>query len=60
MNHDYSHCSDWNPDMCPESCFRAKITKDLKENSEKYKYGLFSYAHFKGTSYCTLVENSQK
>lgn len=34
MNHDVSHCSDYNPDTCPKSCFRAQVTADLFARSD--------------------------
>ena len=39
---DYCHCLDYDPEKCPESCFRAIITKDLKESGYPYPV-YFSY-----------------
>ena len=52
MNHDVSHCSDYNRYICPETCFRAKVTQDLKDNMDKYEFIPMSFAHFEGTPYC--------
>ena len=39
---DCCHCLDYDPEKCPESCFRARITKDLKESGYPYPV---SFAH---------------
>lgn len=45
MNHsDICHCLDYDPKKCPESCFRARITKDLKESGYPYPV---SFAHLR-------------
>lgn len=53
MNHDASHCSDYQKDICPEECYRARLTQDLKDNWDKFEYIPMSFSHFKGTRYCT-------
>lgn len=48
MNHDATHCADYKKD-CPKSCFRAKLTEELRE----IYYPLpVSWSHFKGTREC--------
>ena len=47
MNHDYAHCLDYKED-CPEKCFRAQLTRDLKRNPIPWR----SWMHFKGTEEC--------
>ena len=50
MNHDYAHCSDYRKD-CPKNCFRAQLTKDLKQRTDLL--GLpFTWMSFKGTKEC--------
>ena len=49
MNHDYSHCLDYRPDICPPTCFRAEITADLIAHP-----CIASWSHFKGTDECDL------
>ena len=39
---DICHCLDYDPEKCPESCFRAKITKELREIGYQYPV---SFAH---------------
>ena len=55
-NHsDYCHCSDWNPDICPGECFRARLTKELKEADPPYPYPV-SIGNFRHSGHCPLDE----
>lgn len=45
MNHDYSHCLDYD-DECPDVCFRAQLVRDLTD-----EYWV-SWSSFKGTPEC--------
>ena len=55
MNHDYAHCADFTDD-CPEECFRAQLTRDLKKRIDLL--GLpFSWMHFRSTSECRKENN---
>lgn len=45
MNHDYCHCLDCDI-YCPDDCFRAQLTRDLKPNK------VVTFAHLKGTDEC--------
>ena len=47
MNHDATHCADWDKKRCPKSCYRAKLTEELEERSDLW-YLPISYSHFKG------------
>lgn len=47
MNHDYTHCGDYNPDKCPKDCFRAQLAEDLKN----YNWPV-SMARLENTIYC--------
>ena len=51
MNHDNCHCLDYDEKTCPKKCYRAKLTKDLKDSGYPWPV---SFAHFKGTIYCML------
>ena len=31
MNHDATHCSNYDPNECPKSCYRAQLTEDLQK-----------------------------
>ena len=55
MNHDVCHCYDYNETLCPQKCFRAKVTKDLKDNIRYYESRPMSFANFKGTPGCLLT-----
>ena len=52
MNHDYSHCLDYNKD-CPRECFRGQLVRDL--NSHPMLKNI-SFVSFKGTDECKLKE----
>ena len=57
MNHDATHCFDYDPKICPKSCYRAELTEDLKHIS----YGMpTSWSHFKNTVYCPRWPNKEK
>jgi len=49
MNHDAAHCLDYKKGKCPKTCYRAKMTEELR----KIRWALpTSWVHFKGTQYC--------
>lgn len=50
MNHDATHCADYTQ-ACPRSCYRAKLTADLRERIDLLRLPM-SFAHFKGTKEC--------
>jgi len=50
MNHDYAHCLDCKKD-CPESCFRAQLTREVATNELLWNIPL-SWMHFEGTKEC--------
>lgn len=52
MNHDYSHCADYNKN-CPRSCFRGALVKDLN-NHPMLKN--ISFMSFKDTDECPIKE----
>ena len=52
MDHDYAHCWDYEKGVCPEECFRAKLTDDLKN----WPYPV-AYSKFKGTETCPLTSH---
>ena len=52
MNHDYSHCSDYNKD-CPRECFRGQLVRDLNRHPMLKN---ISFISFKGTDECKLKE----
>lgn len=50
MNHDATHCIDWNEE-CPKKCYRAMLTEEIK----RIYYPLpISWASFKGTDECMI------
>lgn len=49
MNHDATHCFDYDPDKCPKDCYRAQLTEDLRKI--RYPYPV-SYAMLKHTDMC--------
>ena len=49
MNHDACHCLDYNEKTCPKNCYRAKLTKELRESSYPYPT---SWSNFEGTRIC--------
>lgn len=50
MNHDYGHCLDCKDD-CPDDCFRAQITRDLKN----YPGMPVTFFTFYGTDECKMT-----
>lgn len=54
MNHDVTHCADYQENRCPKSCQLALLTKDLT----KIIYLLpTSWAHFRETKDCPRHTN---
>ena len=52
MNHDATHCADYKK-SCPQSCYRAQLTAELKE----IYYPLpRSWSHFAGTKECPMTK----
>ena len=49
MNHDASHCLDYKKNQCPKTCYRAKLTEELRNIDYRLPT---SWVHFKGTQYC--------
>lgn len=56
MNHDATHCYNYN-DKCPKTCYRAQLTKELKEIDYPWPV---SWALFKGTDYCPKWPDEHK
>lgn len=52
----YCHCSDYKKDICPEECFRARITEEVK--AFQYPYPV-SYGNLRSSGYCPLEEISE-
>ena len=49
MNHDNCHCFDCD-DSCPDECYRAQLTRDLKPNM------IVTFAHLRGTKDCPMFD----
>ena len=45
MNHDVSHCSDYDPKVCPAKCYRAQVTAELDTRKDLIGIPL-SFMHF--------------
>lgn len=56
MNHDYSHCLDYNKD-CPRECFRGQLVRDLNRHPMLKN---ISFVSFKGTDECKLKEQKDE
>ena len=50
----YCHCFDYQPDICPGECFRARLGKELTEVGS-YPYPV-SYGNFRRAGFCPLEE----
>lgn len=59
MNHDAAHCYE-HTDQCPETCYRARLTSELKELRRKGAYQLpTSWVHFGETDNCPLKKEEK-
>lgn len=54
MNHDYTHCADYDANICPATCFRAEVTAELEANKENIIGVPISWAHFRRSKECEL------
>lgn len=55
MNHDVTHCADYTEGKCPSNCYRGQLTKELAERRKDFVGIPISYASFKGTNECEMV-----
>ena len=55
MNHDATHCADYTEGKCPSNCYRGQLTKELAERRKDFVGIPISYASFKGTNECEMV-----
>lgn len=55
MNHDATHCDDYQVNKCPKKCYRAQLTQDLRERHDLF-FAPISWANFKGTNECPLTK----
>ena len=46
MNHDATHCSDYDEKKCPKDCYRAQLTQDLIDRKDELSYRPFSFSSF--------------
>ena len=51
MNHDATHCLDYNEKTCPKSCYRAQLTKEFSEIDYELPV---SWAKFRATNECPM------
>ena len=51
MNHDYTHCFDYD-ETCPKTCFRAELTEEFEKRREEFVGIPLSFSHLKGTDEC--------
>lgn len=59
MNHDATHCADWDEKRCPKSCYRAQLTEELEERSDLWHLPI-SYSHFWGGGECPMDKGDVK
>ena len=55
MNHDYTHCADYNNKVCPKNCFRGELTRDLVNKP----WLNVSFSNLKGTEDCPLCKEDK-
>ena len=60
MNHDYTHCADYDAALCPKSCFRAQVTAELEADRVNIVGVPISWAYFKGSPECRLTNPEPK
>ena len=53
MNHDYAHCANYDPNVCPPSCFRGQLTADYKRREDLQDVPV-PWEFLKGTDACEL------
>lgn len=55
MNHDACYCLDYDWSVCPKSCYRAKLTKEVYDSNCPWPV---SFAHLKETEYCEIERSN--
>lgn len=53
MNHDATHCLDYNPKKCPKRCYRAELSEDLKRRTDLF-YLPISWSSFRLQPECPM------
>ncbi len=56
MNHDVTHCLDYDPKKCPKDCYRAEVTRDAKRRYLELPDLLMSWEDLEGTRECPKEE----
>lgn len=51
MNHDATHCLDYEKGKCPKWCYRAELTAELPKRTDLIGIPM-SWAHFRDTREC--------
>lgn len=54
MNHDATHCLDYDQYTCPKECYRAQLTQELRDIHYPYPV---SFTDLKGTTMCLATLN---
>lgn len=54
MNHDATHCLDYEAGKCPKKCWRAELTEDLRHRQD-LSWLPTSWAHFGWTAECPMI-----
>jgi len=57
MNHDATHCFNYDSSVCPKTCYRAQLTEDLKKTNYPWPV---SWSYFKHTDYCPKWPGKEK
>ena len=55
MNHDATHCADYDKKKCLKRCYRAQLTEELQHITYLLPT---SFVHFKETRECPLNDES--
>ena len=55
MNHDATHCTNYKQSKCPNTCYRAQLTEELKHICSPLPT---SWANFEGTKECPKKKGS--
>lgn len=58
MNHDASHCLNYDRKICPKSCYRAELTQELEDRKDLIGVPM-TWSAFRGTKECELTKREE-
>lgn len=59
MNHDASHCLNYDAERCPDTCYRAQLTQEYQDRKTEFLGIPVTWTAFMGTDECRLTKRKE-